>query len=188
MDGEREREGGDSAATVPPPTTAPPPPPHHHPFQDPRAQDAVHNATQASREPGASCARVCNGQKAPTRWSRCCSDLYLPTILFRNVEEFLQGRTQAYQIRIEPDDTVVWRSEVRAVLYFTGAYASFPTDVQSLDVSMNLQNNGTGGAGTVRVVPSASGVGLYAFGNGDDLSGWEVKNITIQVNERPWST
>ena len=102
--------------------------------------------------------------------------------------EFVQGRTQAYTIRVEPDDTVMWRSEVRGVFYFTGSYLSFPFDVQSLDLAMSLQNNATGGSGTATVIPSASGVGLFAFGNGDDLSGWRVTNVTITVNERPWST
>ena len=158
-------------------------------WRDPRAQAAVNASTMAAREPGASeCRRPCNGQKAPTSRSRCCDSLYLPTILFRNVAEFVQGRTQAYTIRVEPDDTVMWRSEVRGVFYFTGSYLSFPFDVQSLDLAMSLQNNATGGSGTATVIPSASGVGLFAFGNGDDLSGWRVTNVTITINERPWTT
>lgn len=101
-------------------------------WKDPRAQDEVQKATAASLEPGAECRRPCNGQKAPTPESRCCSSLYLPTILIRNVAEYPQGRSQAYTIRVEPDHTVMWRSEVRGMFYTTASYPSFPWDVQSV--------------------------------------------------------
>lgn len=56
-----------------------------------------------------------------------------------------------------------------------------------LDLALSLQNNSTEGRGTAAIIPSASGVGLFAFGNGDDLSGWHITNITIVVVDRPWS-
>ena len=112
---------------------------------DPRAEAAVRNATDASREPGGECARLCNGQKARTAGSLCCDGLYLPTLLFRNVVEFVQGRTQSYQIRLQPGGTVIWRSEVRGVFYTTASFVSFPFDSQSLDLIMTLQNNNTAG-------------------------------------------
>ena len=61
-------------------------------WRDPRAAAAVEEATAAAKEPGATCARLCNGQKAESAISTCCgAPLWLPSLVMRNVDEFPQG-------------------------------------------------------------------------------------------------
>ena len=112
-------------------------------WKDERAGAAVEEATTAASAPGGSCGRPCNGQRvfAPGV-SRCCDPpLWLPSIVFRNVEEFPQGRAQPYYIDVDPDaGTVTWRVEMRSSFLTTLDVSAFPFDTQSLDMVATLFN------------------------------------------------
>ena len=198
-------------------------------WKDERAGAAVEEATTAASAPGGSCGRTCNGQRVFVPGvSRCCDPpLWLPSIVFRNVEEFPQGRAQPYYIDVDPDaGTVTWRVEMRSSFLTTLDVSAFPFDTQSLDMVATLFNfpgqvsarcggggggggGGRGGGavrggigglppilfspfffpflffplkkGVVRVIPSATALGIYTFGAGDDLSGWHAADAFIFV-------
>lgn len=46
------------------------------------------------------------------------------------------------------------------------------------------------GYGHVTIVPSATGIGLFAIGSGagDDLSGWRIRDTRVSVTEVPWTS
>ena len=147
---------------------------------DERAPGAVADATAAAQAPGGACNRLCNGQRAFSAVSRCCdAPLWLPSIVFRNVDEFPQGRAQPYYIDVSETGAVTWRVEVRSSYLTTLDVSAFPFDTQSLDMIATLSNYP--GQGAVRVIPSATGLGLFTFGTGDDLSGWHAKDVHIFV-------
>ena len=55
--------------------------------------------------------------RPPPRSARSCSTVWLPSIVFRNVNEFPQGRVQPYYITVTPDGVVSMRVETRADFY-----------------------------------------------------------------------
>jgi hypothetical protein len=148
-------------------------------WTDERAPAAVEAATAAASQPGASCGRLCNQQRAESAVSQCCDTLWLPSIVFRNIDEFPQGRVQPSYVDVSPDGVVSWRVEMRANFLTTLDVSAFPFDTQSLDIVATMSNYP--GQGTVRLVPSATGLGIFTFGAGDDVSGWHAHDVDIFV-------
>ena len=66
---------------------------------------------------GAGCDRPCSGQEMRHELSLCCDTLWLPSLIFRNILEYPQGRMQAYKIRARDNGVVTWRVEVRCRLF-----------------------------------------------------------------------
>ena len=64
---------------------------------------------------------------------------------------------------------------------------AFPFDVQRLALVMQ-QLNFTPKKGQVVFKPSATGTKIFTFGSGDDLSGFRVKELEVQTENRrgPW--
>lgn len=88
-------------------------------WTDPRAFAAVAAATTRMNEKsavgdgGAGCDRPCSGQEMRHELSLCCDTLWLPSLVFRNINEYPQGRMQAFKITARENDVVTWRVEVR---------------------------------------------------------------------------
>ena len=95
----------------------------HLSWTDLRAPAAVVAATARMNEKsavgdgGAGCDRPCSGQEMRHELSLCCDTLWLPSLIFRNILEYPQGRMQAYKIRARDNGVVTWRVEVRCRLF-----------------------------------------------------------------------
>lgn len=94
----------------------------HLSWTDPRAFAAVANATARMNEKsavgdgGAGCDRPCSGQEMRHELSKCFDTLWLPSLVFRNIAEYPQGRAQPYSIKARESGVVTWRIEVSFVL------------------------------------------------------------------------
>lgn len=156
---------------------------------DPRAPGAVAAATEAADRPGSDpdsqCRRSCSGQHMAVPGEPCCDGMWLPSVLVRNVEEFPQGRTQPYSIEVSPEGVVTWRVEVRGDMYTTLDVRAFPFDSQTLDIHMQYINNDPE-VSQIEFVSSSRGLKLFTIGSGDDLSGFEAKNIYIFTTTEPF--
>ena len=93
-------------------------------WTDPRAFAAVANATARMNEKssvgegGIGCDRLCNGHEMRSELSECCDTLFLPSIVFRNIERLPQERVQPYSIKARENGAVTWRVEVRLKTFF----------------------------------------------------------------------
>lgn len=88
-------------------------------FSDPRAPAQITAATEEAHKLGGNCQRWCDNTYVPTNATRCCDDLFLPSLILRNVAEYPQGRPQATQITVTEEGIVTWRVMMRADLYTT---------------------------------------------------------------------
>lgn len=93
-------------------------------WTDLRAFAAVANATARMNEKssvgegGNGCDRLCHGQEMRSEFSKCCDTLFLPSIVFRNIERIPQDRVQPYSIKARENGVVTWRVEVRWKTFF----------------------------------------------------------------------
>lgn len=111
---------------------------------DPRAPEALKNGTDEMIEKGGECAKPCSGQRMlegdPTAGT-CCTKVWAPAALFRNVYEFPQGRTQPYVFYVSPDGRVSYRVEVNGEYYSPLQLRAYPLDTQ---VQLGEQERKTG--------------------------------------------
>jgi hypothetical protein len=86
-------------------------------FVDPRAPAQIADATEDAHKPGGNCQRWCQNTFMPTNGTLCCDNMYLPSLVLRNVVEYPQGRPQSTQITVTDDGVVTWRVMMRADIY-----------------------------------------------------------------------
>lgn len=107
-------------------------------WTDPRAFAAVANATARMNEKSAvgdggdGCDRLCIGTEMRHEASECCdSPLFLPSIVFRNIAEYPNGRPQPYRIKARENGVVTWRVEVRENVSFFFVFFIFSFSLSS---------------------------------------------------------
>ena len=193
---------------------------------DPRAPALLKEGTDEMIENNGECAKPCSGQRMlegdPTAGT-CCTKVWAPAALFRNVLEFPESRTQPYVFYVSPDGRVSYRVEINGEYYSPLQLRAYPLDTQDLRVVIvytNFNPNMSNGAwrrvamagsersfrrtpftsppsplppphpthpSPVSFVPSASGSKLFTFGEGDDLSGYQVTDVFVQTRNGLWS-
>eukprot|EP00884_Botryococcus_braunii_P000774 jgi/Botrbrau1/10698/Bobra.357_1s0002.1 len=154
-------------------------------WEDERAATAVKQATQTFNETGV-CQRPCYNIDRPLPGAAaCCDTLWLPTFIIRNIEEYPQGRSQPAHIQVLPRNVVTWRVQFAAQFYTPMDMMAFPFDTQKLMVHLQLSNPDN--APKVRIFQSATGLSLFSRGKGDDLSGWRIINVTMDISEQSFS-
>eukprot|EP00884_Botryococcus_braunii_P000773 jgi/Botrbrau1/10697/Bobra.357_1s0001.1 len=129
------------------------------------------------------CDRPCSNTQMLLPPYDCCDNIWLPSFIIRNIDEYPQGRSQPMQITVR-DNVVTWRVQLAGHFYTPMDLRAFPYDTQHLMLHMQLLN--PVGHPKVKVVTSSTGTSLFSKGKGDDLSGWVVRNLSIQVSEQPF--
>lgn len=64
-------------------------------------------------------------------------------------------------------------------------YTAFPFDRQTLDYHFTINTN-TSAGGNIEIIPSAAGLRLFTYGNGDDASGWHAQDLEIFTSSSPY--
>ena len=150
-------------------------------WTDERAFDQMLEATADAQANNGTCDKLCNGQRPFGPGQNCCSGVWLPSLLSRNVMIYPQDRVQPYNIDVKADGTVNWRVEVTGVWYTFLQLRAFPFDKQRLTVSLAYTNFNPKKS-VVNLVPSASGTDIFTLGDGDTLTGWDVVDVWVEAN------
>lgn len=150
-------------------------------WTDDRAYENMQEATADAKANNGTCDKLCNGQRPFGVNQNCCTGVWLPSLLSRNVMMYPQDRVQPYVIDVKPDGTVTWRVEVTGLWYTFLQLRAFPFDRQRLTVSLAYTNFNPKKS-VVDLVPSASGTNIFTLGDGDTLSGWDVVDVWVEAN------
>jgi len=107
----------------------------------------------------------------------CCDGLWLPTIGMLNVYELPEGRLQPYGIIVDQASSgVAWWTAIHAVYFTPMDFRRFPFDSQKLVMQFGFK-----GTNEIKeFIPSAQSTRFLVRGEGDIVSGWDVKSLEVQ--------
>lgn len=159
-------------------------------WSDPRAMSTM-LASTAQSAPGSNttCVLPCTSLFVYEQDSPCCDGVWLPHLELVNVRGESQDRIVRYGIQFAPALAVVegipprdpngvsfW-AHVQAEFYTNLNFMAFPFDQQKLVIQFAFGTRHP--ERPVSFVQSSTALSMYFPRSGDDISGWNIKNITL---------
>ena len=102
----------------------------------------------------------------------------LPSIDILNVYELPEGRTVTHGIFDGPNGSVAWYKSLHGVYFTPMDFHKFPFDSQHLDIQFMMDPSLK--PPVRRFIPSATSNRYIVKGEGDTVSGWDVRTVTIK--------
>lgn len=149
-------------------------------WSDPRAKPAMLEATEKSKLPGGNCSFPCTSLYTYDDYSECCDDIWLPHLEFMNARGFSQDRVVRYGIEFGNDlnpSAVGWWAHIAGEYYTNLDFRAFPFDSQNLVVQVAYADRTP--EIPVTFTQGSTALTMYLPKAGDDISGWTVKEITM---------